>query len=500
MNALSDEPAGLLPQGLRDDLESLRDPWGLFVDPTYYDLPGSFYATAMIDGSLAAGPQHAIEPSGAGSELCVGTEAQVIGEPWYTWAAAQVLPGREASCLSRDRPEATGDPSHDVPQLYAWASASTSSTTDHDAVRSAVERELAAAGRARVDSPYVMWRWDQLEDALDLSSTAAQRPAAAPSELVSPEGLMELWGYTMRCDARPATCDPTASLSDDLEVTRAGIAFGDSISLAGAIGILQARGADEQVSVLKDVVDARRDSATGLVRDSGFRGQIASSYKVFLLDHEMYPGPVPEVTSEELRTRLEQVPQDQTLIRMQAIVLLHAVDRQAFRQFQSEVDGVRKSLEGAVVTRDDLEHQVELAIAVAQVSEAPTLHLELFPVDDDESKFLARKAVASWTLFDNGKEIVSVFSSVRDEALKEAENPTEPVNMYVAGLSALRGPGLSISPEQGARIADAASALQGCQLGDAWSDKFFRFSVDKSSSCSLDILLEVSQAGYGVYP
>lgn len=484
-------------EGLRTTLEALRDPWGLFVDPTYYDSPASIYATALIDEALGRPQSHPADVDAVVRRICSSGEKEQVGEPWFTWALTTTFGTAASACSAPSKPRRTGDANNDIPQYFAWASAQVTLGTPKDQLAEDA-RQLIAGIPATSRPPYVMWRADQLEDLLGLTSTAAQRVALPPTQLTGPDSLTELWGYTMRCEARPDLCTQ-ASPIDDRAVAVAGLSYPDDLSYAGALAILKARKATGGFNELAKGVESRRIATDDLLRASRFVGSIDASFAVLELAPSLFPGDSPEATSQQLQQGLELVPATDTVKRLRTLALLKAVDPAAWKKREGEVRGIYQQYQGKHVDQAAMVKFIDVATAFGVMGlDAPTAHLDLFEANSPESIYHARVAAGSNWAFTNGNEVLTHFQAVRESALDTAASPSEPVVSYIAGLSALNGPGLDIAQERRAAIAVALnSALKGCEFNGHRAEGLYRFNINKGSGCSLTITVDAINSSFG---
>ena len=491
---------GDVAQGLQSTLETLRDPWGFYVDPTYYDGAGSIYSTALLDTALGISGHEAADAGGVATRVCASSEKDVVGEPWFTWAMVTVLGKAGMACSALSEPPRTGDPTVDIPQYFAWAQAVLAGGGSTEAVATKVWPILSEQqGTDR--SPYVMWRMDQLEDMLGLPSTAVSRPAAAPAALRGPDDLTELWGYTMRCQSHRDMCSSAETVSDR-DVAVAAVSYPDDLSLAGALAVLRARSAIGHLEDLTRDVEARRVKEDGLIRGSRFAGTIDTTFIVLQLAPDLFPGGDPEIMSAELLRRVKLIPADDRVKRLRAIAILKAVDAPAWQAWHAEVDASFAKYDKSEVTKDSFREFVDTATAFGVMGiDAPTAHLKVFEVRDAETDYLARLASANAWALSNGDEVLREYLKVRQDALARAESPSEPVAAYVAGLRSLAGPGISVSPQQREAITQGLDeGLRGCVINGARTEYLFRFNTDSSSACSLTITAEVIKSSFGDFP
>jgi hypothetical protein len=493
---------GDLPDGATGDdrigaLATLRDSSGMFVDPTSYDSPPSVYSTALIDDALGRPASHPSDVASAVTRSCTSNEQDRVGEAWFSWAMTTVFGSDGAGCSRTTEPKRTGEPSHDVPTFFAWASAQVAAGASKDQLAKSGREVLSAASAGHV-GPYVMWRADQIESLLDMPSTATRRPAPAPRQLRTPDDLTELWGWTMRCGPHPELC-PTPSVIDDRAVTRAAVDYSDDLSLAGSLAILRARDATEQVAGLTAAVEKRRIKADDLLRTARFSGTIDATFEVLQLAPRLFPGPDPALTSAELVRRLAVIPSNERVKRLRALAVLKAVDPTAWKRHESEITAIHGHYDNAQVVESSVREFADVGAAFGAMGiEGPTAKLELFEARDAESVYHARLAAGGSWAFTNQDEVLKHFRKVREDALAEATDPAEPVVSYLAGLDALNGAGLERSEAQRQAIGRALdSALGGCELDGVRVEQLYRFTIEKASSCSLQVTVAAVNSGFG---
>jgi hypothetical protein len=316
--------------------------------------------------------------------------------------------------------------------------------------------------------------------------------------LGSPDDLTELWGYTMRCQSRPRLCTGTPATTDQ-EIAIAAVTYPDDLSLAGALAVLRVRGSSGYADEIAAGVDERRLNRVGLIRATRFVGTVDASFQVLQLMPGMYPGAHPEVTSAEIQRRLALIPSTSSAKRLRAIALLKAVDEPGWGKWAPEAHAVFASYDAQAVTKTALRNYIDIAETFGAMSlDAPSARLQIFPVNDPESEYLARLACANAWAFSNGDDILKAYDAIRQRALAQAESPSEPVVSYVAGLQALNGSGINLTQDKRAGISDALNkALLGCFVNGVHVDHLYRFNVASSASCSLSITTEVARSSFG---
>lgn len=475
-------------------LQPLRDATGFYVDPTYYDEPGSAYATALLLDGLQTGLAK-IEKAEA-ERLCRSAERESIGEPWFSWSMS-VLLGSDAPCQSAEPPEVTGRSNHDVPMYFAWVDSRLRIGARPDQLREPVRAVLS-----QVDGDvgaYVMWRRDQLEDLLLLPSTAGDRPASAPTTLAEPQDLADLWGYEMRCRPRPELCGPEGRSVTAEEAAWAALAFSDDVSLAAALAVAQQRGDQATLNALRRDVSSRRIDGNGLVRHQWFFGTIDASFQVLRLAPELFPGPEPHLTSRDLQGRLELLPESSRVQRLRALALLKAVDSRSWEARRVEVDRAHEYYQGIEVTQKNLHSYLDASAAFSAMNlDIPTATLALFPVVDDSSKYDALVAVGSSYAFSNDAQIQAAYEGLRREALDSVKEPREPVMSYVASLQALNGTDIGMQQQDMIEIRRSLDdSLRGCWVNGRRVEKLYRFKLDPNSTCSLSVTVGVVNSGFG---
>ena len=412
----SDQVRRQVGPNLGPELERLRDATGFFVDPIYYDEPGSAYATALLWDHLDPVPSKVADAEA--QRLCDAAEREAVGEPWYSWAVS-VIVGSKTPCPPAGPPEVTGDSNHDVPLYFAWV--------DGRLRSGAKPADLIEAARvvlSHVDEragAYVMWRRDQLEDLLLLPSTANERPASPPSTLAQPQDLADLWGYEMRCRPRPELCSPSGRTISAEEAARAAVSFSDDASLAAAHTVAEQRRDRATLNALRRDLTARRVAGNGLVRHQWFFGTIDASFHVLRLAPELFPGPEPELTSSDLQRRLDLLPNSSRVQRLRGLALLKAVDRPAWEARRGEVDRAHEAYQGVEVTRKTLHSYLDASATFSAMNlDIPRAKLNLFPVEDAASEYDALVAVGSSYAFSNDAEIMTAYEGLRRGALRSA--------------------------------------------------------------------------------
>ena len=478
-------------------LATLRDSSGLFVDPTFYESPPSVYSTALIDDALGRPASHPSDVAAVVARTCRTEERDQVGKAWFSWAMVTVFGSEGATCSRTAEPKRTGDPGSDLPTYFAWASAQVAGGASKSELAAGGREVLAAASKGNL-GPYVMWRADQLEDLLGLPSTATARPAKAPQELRDADDLTELWGWTLRCQSRPELC-PAPSAIDDRAVADAAATYADDLSLAGGLAILRARGATGLVAGLTPDVEKRRIKADDLLRANRFSGTISATFEVLQLAPGLFPGPDPAGTSAEFVRRLAVVPSDERVKRLRALAVLKVVDAKTWQRYEAEVTSIARHYDGTRLGESSVKEFRDVAEAFGAMGiDGPSVKLELFDARDAESDYHARLAVGGSWAFTNQDEVLKHFRKVREEALAEATKPAEPVVSYLAGLDALNGAGLEVSEAQRQAIVGAlASALGGCELDGVRVERLYRYNIEKTSPCSLQVTVAAVFSGFG---
>lgn len=481
---------------MQRSLEALRDPWGLYVDPTYFDEAGSVYSTALLTRDAGSPP-----PQVNGrtlDELCRHSgEAKTVGEPWFSWSVAVVGDGRAKGCLNKQLPDATGDPNHDLPRLFAWVdSVSITGSLSKDRALRLVRPRLDALDISSVRSPYVMWRLDQIEERLGMTSSATSRNVPPPEALEGPDTLTEWWGYTMRCASVSSLCSDVAAPSD-MEIAEAGIAYPDDLSLAGSIAILRARGARDLVRELLSGVRLRSDK-NGLVRATRFSGSIGATYNVLRLDAAMFPGPDPKVSAAEIQRRLELVPKSDKTLRMKALAILKAVDEPTWRRREAEVKGIASSLESSKVGENNVAAVIEQATALGQMGYEVSPTLDIFDVRNDKSEDLALLVLANSWVFSNVEDIIRAYQPTMESAVKSVNRAHEPVAQYMLDLMAVGASDPTLSEARRQAIAKSLNEeLRGCAINGQPAPDLYRFTLNKDSPCSLEVTVAATVSSFG---
>ena len=487
------EREGPRSPGLAATLTRLRDPMGFFVDPIYFDSPGSAYATAILQDVLEGG---AVKVDGAeANRLCASDERALVGEPWFSWSMARLM-GRDAPCLSADVPQLTGEATHDIPVLYAWAYSRVTAGDATESLVDVVQPVLAASGESL--PPYVMWRFDQIEDLLGLESTADSRPSLPPATVQSPSELWDWWGYLMRCRTRQPLCSDASHVSPE-EAARAAVAFSDDLSLASAIVVAQDLGDRGTADALLSDVDRRRVNGDGLVRHGWFLGSIDATFHVLQLAPELFPGPEPSVLTQDLARRIQLLPTTARTQRLRAMAILKAVDQRQWEGLRAEVDREYSTLQGASVNRTTMHSHLDAVAAFSAMGlDIPIARLEIFDTDGEPAEYDALVAVAHAWAFSNDEEILRAYQELRDEALAVASQPHEPVMVYMAQLQALNGPGVVVEQERSHEIGQALKdALQGCTINGWSAESLYRFTLEPASTCSLGLTVGFIESGFG---
>lgn len=479
---------------LAPTLASLRDPVGFFVDPVYFDSRGSAYSTALLLDELH-GDALALSAEEA-RRLCSSDERMVVGEPWFSWSMARIM-GRDAPCLVAEAPQTLGEPSHDIPLLFAWAESRLTAGEDRDHVLAIVGPALARGGHDA--SPYVMWRLDQLEDLLSLPSTAEARSVDPPGPTIeTPSQLWDFWGYTMRCGTRQRLCSGGVRVSAE-DAARAAVSFSDDISLAGALAIARVAGDGPTLNALRRDVALRRVNHTGLVRHQWFSGTIDATFEVLRLAPELFPGPDPALMTDDLLRRLEVLPASNRVQRLRALAILKAIDPSRWEGVRSEVDQAWTLYQSSVITRATLHSFLDASAAFSAMNlDVPRPRLEQFSVTDAPSEYDALVAAGHAWAFSNDGDILATHQDLRRRALEVASEPSEPVMVYAARLQALNGAEIGLTQE---KIRDIRSALdrslKGCALNGKPAMGLYRFNLDPASTCSLRFTVSFIHSGFG---
>jgi hypothetical protein len=494
-------PSAAYPQGLRAELQTLRDPNGLFIYPGYYRQAGSLYSTALLGAALGGWTLTHQQATAATAALCHGQEPKLVHPTWLAWAATETL-GENAfhssagACLSRTPPAPTGDPTQDIPLLWAWARTVASLGMPRAKISSVAAPRLAHLPVDSVISPYVRWRLDQLDVLTGAADTAVAHPAAPPSHLVDPTDLLDLWGYAERCVAHQELCDSSGApnVKAVLEGERY---FGDDLSLAAAIAIARIQGKTALVATLRQSIAQRVDPETGLVRSGRPEGDIASTFLVLQMAPDLFPGPAPAATARVMQDDLELGSRLDTATRLRAVAVLKASGGPAWTAYKAEISTAVRWLTSTPTTRSSLQSRVDVIEALRLLDpNVPLVTLTTFPTADAEAQQLARLALAHADVFANAAAVRIAFASVRERLLAEAVTPKDPLIAFFSAANAISGAELQPDPALHQRLVVGMSRTQGCYLNGRAYRYLFRSSMAAGESCSLEATWQAIRSGF----
>lgn len=489
------------PQGLKAELQTLRDPNGLFIYPGYYRQAGSLYSTALLGDALGTWPLDRSQAAAATAALCHGQEPKLVHPTWLGWAATEIL-GKNAfrssvhACLSSMPPAPTGDPTQDIPLLWAWARTAAGLGMPRAKISSVVAPRLAFLPVAGLTSPYVRWRLDQLSDLAGAEDTAVAHPAAPPSRLVDPTDLLDLWGYSERCAAHHQLCG-ASSVPDAEAAIEAERYFGDDLSLSAAIAIARIQGKAALVAALRRSITERVDPETGLVRSGRPEGDVASTFLALQMAPDLFPGPTPGATAQVMQDDLKLGRMLDTATRLKAVAVLKASGGPAWTAYKPEISAAMRALTSTPTTRSTLQSQVDVIEALRLLDpHVPLVTLTTFPTTDQQSQQLARVALAHADVFANAAAVRSSFASVRERLLAEAVAPQDPLVAFFSAANAISGAELQPDPAFHDRLVVGMSRTQGCSLNGRTYRYLFRSMMATRESCSLEATWQAIRSGF----
>lgn len=494
-------PSAAYPQGLKTELQTLRDPNGLFIYPGYYRQAGSLYSTALLGTALGGWPLTRPQATAAAAALCRGQEPKLVHPTWLAWAATEDL-GENAfhssarACLSTAPPAPTGDPTQDIPLLWAWARTGARVGMPRAKISSVIAPRLARLPLDSVSSPYVRWRLDELDVLTGAADTAGAHPAAPASRLVDPTDLLDVWGYAERCAAHHELCG-ARGVPDVEAVLEAERYFGDDLSLAAAIAIARIQGKTAMVAGLRQSITQRVDPETGLVRSGRPEGDVASTFLVLQMAPDLFPGPTPGATARVMQDDLKLGSTLDTATRLRAIAVLKASGGPAWTAYEAEISTAVRGLTATPTTRSTLQSRIDVIEALRLLDpNVPLVTLTTFPTGDGESQQLARVALAHADVFANAAAVRRAFAGVRERLLAEASTPNDPLVAFFAAANAISGAGLQPDPAVHQRLVAGMSRTQGCSLNGTAYRYLFRSSMAARESCSLEATWQAIRSGF----
>lgn len=489
------------PQGLKTELQTLRDPNGLFIYPGYYRQPGSVYSTALVGAALGGWQLTTRQTNVASAAVCHGSEPKIVHPAWLGWAVSEIL-GRGVlnsaakACITTTAPTPTGDPTADIPLLWAWAQASANLKQPRSQIATTVKARLEGLAVEAVKSPYVRWRLDQLEHLIGAPDTAAIHVAPPPPRLAEPTDLLDLWGYTERCAAHRKLC-VKAGVPNFEAVDAAERLFGDDLSLAAAIGIARIQRNDSAIAAYRMALAARIDPSTGLIRSARPEGDIASTFLVLQLAPDLIRGPRAAATAQVMKDDLELGPKIDDVTRMKAIAILKALGDPAWTGYRQQVTANVNELTSAPVTVSSLQSKVDLIEALRLLEpNVPLVTLTIFATNDARSQHLARLALAYADIFANADALRSAFSGVRSRLVSVASQPVEPLVSYFTAANAINGSSIQLDAADHQRIVKGMRTVQGCTMNGKDYAYLFRSSLESRESCSLEATWQAMRSSF----
>jgi hypothetical protein len=389
-------------------------------------------------------------------------EPHIVSPEWLAWAASEMIgaadPDRPSlSCLVHTPPQETGEPDDDIPMLWAWATTAANRKDPRWKVARVVAPRLGRWSLDAVTSPYVFWRFDQLNALIGAPDVAEAHPAPPPTRLAGLNDLLDLWGHAERCAAHPVLC-VAGGVPDFQAVADLERVLNDDLGTAAAIAIARLEGNDAEVARYRESLRDRVDSATGLIRRERPQGDIDSTFLVLQMAPDLVAGPASEETVRRLRHEIGRVSRRDAATRMKGVAILKAMGG-AWSAYRREMHAAVGELAANPIVRSSLRSKIGLLEALHLLDAGvPRVRLEIFAIGDDRSRELARLALVHADLFANDAEIRAAFADLREELRKE-------------------------------------SGLQGCRLNGVDYAHLFRSAMEDRESCSLDATWRAVRSG-----
>jgi hypothetical protein len=489
------------PEGLKGELQTLRDQNGLFIFPGYFRGRGSVYSTALLASALGDWQLSPAQRKAAVGELCLGADVKTVHPVWLAWAASELfdrdllgsaLPG----CISRNPPPSLGDPNEDIPMLWAWAQTGANWRERPDGVELVVRTRLASMDLDRITSPYVRWRLEKLDGLIGAPDDRSAHVAPPPPRLAQPDDLLDLWGYVERCAAHAGLC--TAQNTPDLGmVTAAERSFGDDLSMAAAIGIARILNNRSVVARYQQGLLARTEAVTGLVRSARPEGDIESTFLALQIAPDLFPGPAAQATAQVMRDDLRLGTKLDTTSRVKALAILRAVGAKDWTDYAAEIRNVEDGLRSRLVTQSSLQSTVELVDALRLLDpHVPLVKLRPFPKTDARSTHLARLALANADVFANAEAVRKDFVSPTSQLVSDAKQPKDPLVAYYSTVNAIAGAEIQLDPPDHRAVSVGIRSVQGCSLNGTTYTYLFRASAASRESCSLAATWQAIRSGF----
>lgn len=488
--------ASITPEGLKRDLGTFRDPYGLYFSPQALAGGGSVYSTALFTTGLPTlVSKPAVTPSLVGA-ACTGDDADVVEGVWKFWSVATVVgSARDAGpawrCVDKRLPAPSGDPANDVPQAWAWAAAEQADGSGLASSRARLIAVLDAADPATLP-PYVMWRWTQLADLVH-HPVPVLHPKPVTT-LESTADLLDLWGTSELCRAG-TSCGGLDAFSDE-QIVAAQRHLGDDLSLTAAAALLERRRSPLLQDLLRQI-RARTVEATGLVRSAAPQGEINSTFKVLQIAPDLF-APA-ERSAAAVRMRLDRVPRTDRVLRTRALAVLRAFGGD-LGPFADELEQARRTLEAEPVTAAGARNAINLAEALRIVDPGwtPTLDLTLFTVSSSKDLDAALLVLTNADLFANRKAITKHFAGLTDRLRDRVAVPADPLTYFYHSINALPQVQAQFDAGSDAEMRKRVVPLQGCVVSGHRLPSLFVANTSAGRPCSLDGTWLVYRSGY--YP
>lgn len=486
----------ITPEGLKQDLGAFRDSNGLYFSPQAVAGTGSAYSTAL----LAAGfSRDVVKPAVSPTllrALCDGDDKPVVEGVWRFWSVATIVGASPAArsvwkCVDRRFPSPMGDPTVDIPEEWAWATATLASGEplgpEAGRLRMTLDRHQPATL-----PPYVMWRWVQLARLVHHDI-----PKLSPGRVTSLEStanLLDLWGASELCGAA-RDCGGLDSLSDE-QLLDAQARLGDDLSLTSVGSILGRRGSPRAATLVPGLRN-RAVRATGLLRSASPQGEINSTFKVLQIAPDLFERSQRSATA--IRMHLDRVPRSDRVLRARALAVFKAYGGD-LAPYANEIADYQRLLEKVAGTPADVRNAINLAEAVRLVGvpSTPSLRITLFPVRDQRDWDIAVLILTNADLLADRKAVKDHFTSIAAELSDVVNKPTDPLSRYYHAINAL--PQLLGSSDESAdaKMAAGLPPLKGCVVNGRRLEWLFVANTSGDRPCSLEATWLVYQSSF--YP
>ncbi|WP_394941205.1 hypothetical protein [Psychromicrobium sp. YIM B11713] len=486
------------------DILALRDVNGLFRMPESDQPPaGDLYATALyagVDSSKKIVTD--INPLAVDQKLKT-TDLSEAPSFWSTVMLEKSVPKLSkkpivAAAAKLRMPAIQNNTGAEVAAI--WTFASSVKTLKELSIQvdvTEVSKRLASINLMGIKPyPYLLWRvWDSYQS-LDIKQpeelTALLKASSILTLPSSPESVFDV----------QAVAEASRVFGEKPVLPEGIIEHLKSLLFDGKVNedivrvsilrtlILLDHDADAQNYLRENVFSGRIEFGSGLVQPIIQRpGIVEATYLASRLLDKEFPRVVSSETANSLITAITSNESD-SLTKLKAVVALKREGDSRWKDHINVVDAVKRDLP-KVVTLDQLAEYLARVDALVQVDDKVDFaKLKNFdaPLSDKSLTMLAFMALKNFSYFSNSSEIGSWFPNQQKMLKSLVSKPTEPVSLYVAGLSAMTS--ASASGLRSPDFTDAVSKLRDLRGCEKYKS-LYRSGINKVSPCSLTLSVQL---------